>query len=96
MGFRERSHGVKIVCQVTLPNVALLSRPEAIVLIHNFRTNYAGYSQIKSVFDREYVRCKNLHGYDRIAQYYFRPGDYDSGDKDGVVDGGGSDEDSDK
>ena len=26
---------------------------EAIVLIHNFRTDYVDYSQIKSVFDRE-------------------------------------------
>ncbi len=51
---------------------------EAIVLVHNFRTKYVGYSQIKSVFDREYARCENLHGYNRIAQYYFRPGDYDS------------------
>jgi hypothetical protein len=51
---------------------------EAIVLIHNLRTDYVGYSQIKTVFDRKYVRCKNLHGYDRIAQYYFRPRNYDS------------------
>ena len=51
---------------------------EAIILVHNFCTNYVGYSQIKTVFDSKYVRCKNLYGYDRIAQYYFRPGDYDS------------------
>jgi hypothetical protein len=30
------------------------------------------------VFDPEYARIENLQGYDRIAQYYFRPGDYDS------------------
>jgi hypothetical protein len=51
---------------------------EAIILVRNFRTDYVGYSHIKTVFDSEYVRCKKLHGYDRIAQYYFRPGDYDS------------------
>jgi hypothetical protein len=51
---------------------------EAIILVHNFRTDYVGYSQIKTVFDSKYVWCKNLNGYDRIAQYYFRPGDYDS------------------
>ncbi len=51
---------------------------EAIVLVHNFCTDYVGYSQIKTVFDREYVRCKNLHRYDRIAQYYFCQEDYDS------------------
>ncbi len=51
---------------------------KAIILVHNFRTDYIGYSQIKTVFDSKYVWCKNLHGYDKIAQYYFRPGDYDS------------------
>ena len=51
---------------------------KANVLVYNFCTDHVGYSQIKTVFDREYVRCKNLHGYDRIAQYYFRPRNYDS------------------
>ncbi len=51
---------------------------EAIILVHNFRTDYVGYSQIKTVFDSKYVQCKNLHGYDRTAQYYFHPGNYDS------------------
>ena len=59
---------------------------ESIVLVHNFRTEYVGYSQIKSVFDPEYVRVENLHGYDQISQYYFRPGDYNS-DIDGSGDG---------
>ena len=53
---------------------------EAIVLLHNFRTEFVGYSQIKTVFDPEYVRIESLQGYDRIAQYYFRPGEYDSDD----------------
>jgi hypothetical protein len=48
------------------------------VLVHNFRTEYVRYSQIESVFDPEYVRIENLHGYDQIAQYYFHPGDYNS------------------
>jgi hypothetical protein len=51
---------------------------EAIILVHNFRTDYVGYSQIKTVFDSKYVWCKNLHRYDRIAQYYFWSGDYNS------------------
>jgi hypothetical protein len=59
---------------------------EAIILIHNFRTDYVGYSQIKTVFDSDYVRCKNLYRYGRIAQYYFRMGDYDS-EVDEAVDG---------
>ena len=59
---------------------------ESIVLVHNFRTEYVGYSQIKSVFEPEYVRVENLHGYDQISQYYFRPGDYNS-DIDGSGDG---------
>jgi hypothetical protein len=61
---------------------------EAIVLVHNFRTDYVGYNQIRTVFDPEYVRIKNLQGYNQIAQYYFCPGDYDS-----EVDGDGTDND---
>ncbi len=62
---------------------------EAIVLIPNFQTNYVGYSQIQTVFDPEYVHCKNLHGYDQIAQYYFLPGQYNS-----KIDEDGNDSDS--
>jgi hypothetical protein len=54
---------------------------------------WVSYSQIKTVFDPEYERVANLEGYDRIAQYYFCPGDYDS-----EVDGSGgesNDDDSD-
>jgi hypothetical protein len=66
---------------------------EAVVLVHNFRTNYVGYSQIQSVFLPEYVRIKNLQGYNRI-KYYFRPGDYNSKvDGDGSGSDGKSDED---
>jgi hypothetical protein len=48
------------------------------VLVHNFRTDYIGYSQIQTVFGPEYIWVKNLQGYNRIVQYYFRPGEYDS------------------
>ncbi len=61
---------------------------KAIVLVHNFRMGYVGYSQIKTVFDPEYIRIKNLQGYKQIAQYYFRPGDYAS-----KVDKNGTDND---
>jgi hypothetical protein len=63
---------------------------EAIVLVHSFQTEYIGYSQIKSVFDPKYVCIENLHGYNRIAQYYFHPGEYDS-----EVDGSGNGSDDD-
>ncbi len=56
---------------------------EAIILIHNFCTDYVGYNQIRTVFDPEYARIQNLAGYDRIAQYYFCPGDYDSEEDEG-------------
>ena len=49
---------------------------EAIVFIHNFRTEVIGFSQIKTVFDPEYEQIITLEGYDRISQYYLRPGDY--------------------
>ncbi len=43
--------------------------------------------------DPEYVRIQNLNGYDRIAQYYFRPGDYNTdndsdGDNDNTINEG--------
>jgi hypothetical protein len=58
---------------------------EAVMLVHNFRTDYVGYNQIQTVFDPEYVRVENLEGYDHISQYYFCPGDYDSeADRDGT------------
>ena len=41
-----------------------------------------GFSQIKTVFDPEYERIITLEGYDRISQYYFRPGDYVTDDED--------------
>jgi hypothetical protein len=63
---------------------------EAIVLIHKYHTELVGFNQINTVFDSEYVRIQNLEGYDRIAQYYFRPGEYNSDDD---VNSDGSDED---
>jgi hypothetical protein len=62
---------------------------EAIVLIHNHGTELVGFNQINTVFDSEYVHIQNLEGYDRIAQHYFRPGEYNS-NNDG--NSGGSDE----
>ena len=51
---------------------------ENIILIHNFRTELVGLNQIKTVFDVEYERIQTLSGYDRISQYYFCPGDYNT------------------
>ena len=77
-------------CKKCLPSDHALRRLviEAIVLVHNFRTDYVGYNQIKTVFDLEYIRIENLQGYNQIAQYYFRPGDYGS-----KVNGDGTDND---
>jgi len=62
---------------------------EAIVLVHNYRTEMVGFNQIYTVFDPEYVHIQNLNGYDRIAQYYFRPGDYNTDEeRDGEDDEG--------
>ncbi len=57
---------------------------EAIILIHNYCTELVGFNQINTVFDSEYVRIHNLEleGYDRIAQYYFRPGECNSNNND--------------
>ena len=79
-------------CKKRLPSDAVKRRLviEGIILVHNFRTHTMGQNQIKAVFDSEYARVVNLEGYDRISQYYFRPGDYntDSNDEDNSSDGG--------
>ena len=65
-------------CKKRLPTNNLQRRKilESIIFVHNFRTEVVGYSQIQTVFDPEYERSITLEGYDRIAQYYLRPGDY--------------------
>jgi hypothetical protein len=45
-----------------------------------------GLSQSQTVFDPEYERSITLEGYDRIAQYYLRPGDYVTDDDDDDAD----------
>jgi hypothetical protein len=84
-------------CKSCLPSNSVQRRLvlEAIILVHNFSTDYVGYSQIKTVFDSKYVRCKNLYRYDRIAQYYFRPGDNNS-KVDEAVDGANNSDESSK
>ncbi len=46
--------------------------------MHNFQTEIVGHNQISTVFAPEYERVINIHGYDRICQYYLQPGDYDT------------------
>ncbi len=52
-------------CKKRLPSNAKQRRLviESIVLIHNYRSEYVGQSQITPVFDPEYVRINNLQGY---------------------------------
>ena len=85
---------VRSPCKKRLPSDPALCRLviEAIVLVHNFWTDYVGYSQIQTVFDAEYVRIENLQGYDQIAQYYFCPREFDNEVDGEVNDDGGSDE----
>ena len=73
----KKTRGTFPRCKKRLPSDSFLRRLviEAIVLVRNYRTEYIGYNQIQTVFDPEYVRCENLQGYDRISQYYFRPGE---------------------
>ncbi len=64
-------------CKKRLPSDSVKRRLviEGIILVHNYRTHTMGQNQIKVVFDSEYAWVVNLEGYDRISQYYFRPGD---------------------
>ena len=54
---------------------------ECIIFIHNFRTEIVGRNQIAEVFNPEYERVINIHGYDRIRRYYLEPGDYVTDDE---------------
>ncbi len=67
-------------CKKQLPGDDVMQRLvlDAIVLVHDFRANYVGYSQIRTVLDPEYEHVAKLDGYDRIVHYYFHPEDYDS------------------
>ena len=38
-------------------------------------------NQITEVFAPEYKQVINIHGYDRIRQYYLQPGEYETDDK---------------
>ena len=80
-------------CKKRLPSDAAKWRLviEGIILVHNYCTHTVGQNQIKSVFDSEYARVVNLEGYDRISQYYFRPGDYNTDSNE--EDNSGDDED---
>ncbi len=42
------------------------------MLVHNFRTDYLGYNQIRTVFDPEYVRIQNLQGYYLLSIIFVR------------------------
>jgi hypothetical protein len=59
---------------------------ECIILVHNFRTEIVGRNQITAVFDPEYERVINIHGYDRIRTYYLQPGDYATDDEAELMD----------
>ena len=67
-------------CKKRLPTDSFTRRLvlEAIIFIHNFRTELVGSNQIQSVFDPEYERVITLEGYDRISQYYLQPGEYET------------------
>ena len=67
-------------CKKRLPSNSTIGHLviETIVLVQNFRSYYVGCNQIKTVFDPIYVAIHNLEDYDRIAQYFFRPREYNS------------------
>ena len=54
---------------------------ECIILVHNFRTELVGHNKILAVFAPEWERVINIHGYDRIRQYYLQPGNYETDDE---------------
>ena len=75
-------------CKKRLPSNRIKWRLvlESIIFINNFRTEIVGRNQISTVFDPEYEQVINLEGYDRVWQYYLRPGDYETDDDDNEID----------
>ncbi len=59
-------------CKKRLPGNPIKQKMviRSIVTVHNFRTDFVGLNQIRTVFDPEYERYISLHGYDRIRRYY--------------------------
>ena len=82
-------------CKKRLPSNSFQRKQviESIDYVHNFRTELVGFNQIQTVFDPEYERYQTLEGYDRISQYYLRPGDYNTDDDNDDDNFGGEDED---
>ena len=82
-------------CKKRLPSNSFQRKQviESIVYVHNFWTELVGFNQIQTVFDPEYERYQTLEGYDRISQYYLRPGDYNTDDDNDDDNFGGEDED---
>ncbi len=71
-------------CKMRLPSDKLKCRRviECIILVYNFRTELFGHNQISAVFVPKYERVLiNIHGYDRIPQYYLQPGNYETDDE---------------
>jgi hypothetical protein len=70
-------------CKMCLPSDKLKRRRviECIIMVHNFRTEIVGHNQISTVFAPEYKSVMNIHGYNRICQYYLQPGDYETDDE---------------
>jgi hypothetical protein len=59
---------------------------ECIILVCNFCIEIVGRNQIMAVFDPEYERVINIHGYDRIRTYYLQHGDYATDDEAELMD----------
>ena len=70
-------------CKKCLPSDSEKRRRvlECINFVHNYWTEIVGHNQISTVVAPEYKRVMNIHGYDRIRQYYLQPGDYDTDDE---------------
>ena len=51
---------------------------ECFILMHNFRMEVVGHNQISDEFGPEYKQVINIHGYNRIHEYYLQLGIYET------------------
>jgi hypothetical protein len=59
-------------CKKCLPSESYKRRLvlEAIVSIHNYRTEFVGSNHFKTILKPEYEHVINREGYDRFSKYY--------------------------
>ena len=80
---RHYLHRSAIVQPLQSPWMKLYTSGDDSSFLHMTGLNRQAFTELlEYIFDLEAIVQCSLQGYDRIAQYYFRPGEYDTSDED--------------